>query len=212
MISKPKAIDLFCGAGGTSMGYHQAGFDMTGVDITNQPNYPFKFIQIDALKIDLSGYDCIFASPPCQGYTWATKRHRNLGKEYPELIIPTRKMLQKTNKPYVIENVIGAPLKNTIMLCGKMFDLGVIRHRLFETNFPISQPKHRKHNGTVKNGDYVTVASCGSDGKSALHLWKKAMSIDWMTRNEIKQAIPPAYTKYIGEILMQHIRSNFFEV
>ena len=205
MGARPKALDLFCGAGGASKGYHQAGFDMTGVDIADQPNYPFKFIQADALEIDLAGYDCVFASPPCQGYTWATKRHRNLGKVYPKLIEPTRERLVESGKPYVIENVPSAPIRHDLFLEGPMFGLGIIRRRYFETSFPISQPKKRKRSGTVKNGDYVTVASHGSDGRSALHLWKEAMDIDWMTRDEIKQAVPPAYTLYIGEILLQQM-------
>lgn len=196
-----KLLDLFCGAGGVSVGLNQAGIHVEGVDINPQPNYPFKFHLADALEFPLEGYDVYWASPPCQGYTWATKRHRNLGKEYPELIEPIRNRLIKTGKPYIIENVPGAPIRHDVFLEGSMFGLGVIRRRYFEASFPISQPKIRKRSGTIKNGDYVTVAGSGSDGSGRFDLWQHAMGINWMTRDEIKQAIPPAYGRYIGEIL-----------
>lgn len=204
-----KVLDLFCGAGGASMGLQRAGFEVVGVDINFQPNYPFEFYKDDALDFDLDGYDAYWASPPCQGYTWATKRHRDNGKEYEYLIEPIRDRFLKTNKPYVIENVPGSPIRHNLMLEGHMFGLGVIRRRYFETNFRVSQPKWRRRCGTVKEGDYVTVAGYGSDGSGDFDLWKEAMQIDWMTREELKQAVPPAYSQYIGEILYCQIRENY---
>ena len=165
-----KVLDLFCGAGGVAMGLHRAGLEVEGVDIKPQPNYPFKFYQADALKFQLDKYDAYWASPPCQAYTWATKRHRNLGKEYPKLIEPIRNRLVETGKPYIIENVPGAPIRHDLFLEGPMFSLGVIRRRYFETNFHITQPKKRQRSGTVKNGTYVTVAGYGSDGSGDFDL------------------------------------------
>lgn len=202
MVRAMKLLDLFCGAGGASVGYRRAGgFEVVGVDIFDQPNYPYDFIQADALKIDLSGYDVIHASPPCQNYCWCTTKARNQGKTYPDLIEPIRKLLIKSGKPYVIENVVGAPLLNPTYLEGTMFGLGVIRRRLFETNWWLPQPMYIPRKGTVKDRTYCSVAGNGGDGSNRVDDWKKAMGIYWMTREEIKQAIPPAYTEYIGEYL-----------
>ena len=132
-----KLLDLFCCAGGSALGYHRAGFDVTGIDIKQQPNYPYRFIQIDALSLDLDflrQFDAIHASPPCQSYSDLAKRNGN-GDQWPRLIEPIREMLTQTDRPWVIENVEGAPLLNPVVLCGTMFPgLRVIRHRLFETN------------------------------------------------------------------------------
>ena len=200
-----KLLDLFCGAGGCSAGYHKAGFECIGIDNKPQPNYPYEFIESDAIEFDIpKDIDIIHASPPCQKYSWAARRWKNI--ERVDLIPSTRQKLQMSGKPYIIENVIGAPLIKPITLCGKMFDLRVIRHRLFESNTYLSQPQHLPHNGTVRNHDYCTVAGHGGDGKSNLKLWKEAMDIDWMTRKEIIQAIPPAYTYYIGKQLMNYLQ------
>ena len=209
-----KLLDLFCGAGGASVGYRRAGFEVVGVDIVDQPNYPYEFIQADALEIDLSGYDAIHASPPCQGYCWSTARYRAKGKTYPDLIGATRDLLIDSGKPYVIENVPTAPLINPTYLEGTMFGLGVIRRRCFETNWWLPQPMYIKHRKPIKQlskigpiriltkSAYCQVTTSGSDGWSCrLADWRVAMGIDWMTRSEIKEAIPPAYTEYIGQYL-----------
>lgn len=204
---KPRLLDLFCGAGGAAMGYHRAGFEVVGVDIKPQPRYPFEFIQDDAIRYascgDMRQYAAIHASPPCQAYSWSAKRWN---KAWEDKVDETREILSWTGKPYVIENVLGAPLQYPVMLCGTMFELGVIRHRYFEIN-----PRHAwlvpdcQHNGSVSDGDYVTVAGHGGDGKAALHLWKAAMGIDWMTKEELTQAIPPAYTEWIGRQLLKAV-------
>lgn len=205
-----KLLDLYCKAGGGSYGYKKAGFDVVGVDIEHQPNYPYKFIQADAIEFlktaDLSAFDAIHASPPCQAYSWSAKRWN---KNYPDLVQPTRELLIKTGKPYIIENVIGAPLINPITLCGTMFGLKVIRHRLFESNIELQIPCKCFHNGSVKNGDYVTVAGHGGDSKDCkLSTWREAMGISWMNKNELTQAIPPAYTEFIGKQLIQYLHAQ----
>jgi DNA (cytosine-5)-methyltransferase 1 len=140
---KPRLLDLFCGAGGVAVGYSRAGFEVIGVDLRPQPNFPFQFIQADALSMNaefLASFDAIHASPPCQAYSDLAKRNRN-GDKWPKLIEPVRGMLSETGLPYVIENVEGAPLRNPTVLCGTMFKgLRVIRHRLFESNFFIMSP------------------------------------------------------------------------
>ena len=134
-MTRPKLLDLFCGAGGCSAGYAAAGFDVTGVDIHDQPHYPFRFVQTNALTVKfLQSYDAIHASPPCQNYCWSTAKPRAAGKVYPDLIAPTREMLVASGKPYVIENVPTAPLRYPTYLEGTMFGLNVIRRRSFETN------------------------------------------------------------------------------
>lgn len=200
-----KLLDLFCGAGGCSAGYSKAGFtSITGVDIESQPNYQFNFVQADALDFDLSEYDVLHASPPCQAYTWGTRKGRE--EKFPDLIGQVRKQLRESGKLYVIENVVGAPLKHPVMLCGEMFGLKVIRHRLFEVNIPVQQPRHLKHKGTVVSGYYVTVAGHGGDSKTfKLKDWRKAMGIDWMSKPELIDAIPPAYTEWIGKEIMRYL-------
>jgi DNA (cytosine-5)-methyltransferase 1 len=204
---------LFSGAGGAAMGYHQAGFEVVGVDNRFQGRYPFNFVLGDALSIGwrmmMTGrYDLVHASPPCQKYSDLQKR---TGKEYPDLIGPVREMLQDSGLPYVIENVDTAPLENPIMLCGTMFPgLRVYRHRLFETSFDIEAPSHPKHKALVYTFDkrkhhfgraltedmFVQVTG---GGNATIAEKRKAMGIDWMIHKEINEAIPPAYTKYIGE-------------
>ena len=214
---KPRLLDLYCGAGGAAMGYHRAGFEVVGVDIEPQPRYPFEFHQADALEFPLEGFDAYHASPPCQAYSVASRVHRNRGVEYPDLVGATRERLQGKNA--VIENVAGAPLKEPIMLCGTMFFLGVFRHRFFETSFPIWQPFHIKHNGRIGDGKYFSVAGGAGRWKSwgtvkrnvskgSVAEWREALGIDWMTRAELTQAIPPAYTQYIGQHLLAYLESK----
>ena len=209
---KPRLLDLFCGAGGAAMGYNRAGFDVVGVDINPQPNYPFEFHQADALggvlrnlgrRHWLTGFDAIHASPPCQAYSWSAKRWTAIERD--DLVAPTRDLLRAIGLPYVIENVVGAPLDSPIRLCGEMFGLEVIRHRLFESNVPMVEPSHPKHRGTVQDGTYVTVAGHGGDnikGRGGRAAKQKAMGIDWMTDVELNESIPPAYTEWIGRRLL----------
>jgi len=207
-----RLLDLFCGAGGAGMGYHLAGFEVVGVDINPQPHYPFEFHQADALEYVAEHgreFDVIHASPPCQEYS-TTKAMPNVG-EYPKLIEPVRELSLSTGKPYVIENVPGAPLDNPLLLCGSMFGLSLIRHRIFETRpviwFPPGpcQCRHlftnssRNYSSFENGATAITVAGNNyplSDGKIA-------MGVDWMTnRNELSEAIPPAYTEFIGKQLI----------
>lgn len=202
---RPLILDLFCGAGGASVGYKRAGFQVVGVDIAPQPNYPCFFIQMNALDCDyefLSLFDVIHASPPCQAYSVASAVARKQGKVYPDLVHPTRRMLIASGKPYIMENVPPAPMRPDICLDGSMFDLGVIRRRIFETNIPDIPiyPKPSSVEGTVIEGDYVTVAGKGGGSGSRLKVdWEAAMGIDWMSKKELTEAIPPAYTKWIGK-------------
>lgn len=205
-----KLLDLFCGAGGTAMGYHRAGFEIVGVDNRPQPNYPFEFVQADAMTYPLGGFDVIHASPPCQAYI---QRNKNLDTRHPKLIEPLRELLKASGVPYVIENVLPEVLNAPTMVCGTALGLKVIRHRYFETPFAMAFDLRCQHNGTVAEGDYAAVYAFGGKGltkdgvrdpKSAVGPeWDEAMGIDWMTKKELAQAIPPAYTEYIGRRVME---------
>lgn len=206
-----KLLDLFCCCGGISKGFHDAGFKCTGIDIKNNHKYPYDFIQKDIFDLDINfmqEFDLIHASPPCQSFTWSSAKHRNKGKTYPDLVADTRKLLQRTGRPYIIENVIGAPVRKDLVLCGVMFGLRVIRHRIFEIKgFTVLQPKHEKHKSGSTNSKgnpqsyYACVAGGGGDGYSyKLIDWQKAMGIDWVTKKEhLTQMIPPKYSEYIGK-------------
>jgi DNA (cytosine-5)-methyltransferase 1 len=216
-----RLLDLFCGAGGASSGYHRAGFDVTGVDSAPQRHYPFRFIQADALEYACEHgreFDVIHASPPCQAYS-AARTIRN--REHPDLIAAVRAALLAAGRPFVIENVPGAPLENPLMLCGTMFGLRVIRHRLFEIWpepiwFPPSPCNHNGRatsagnrqpgvtNGFATGHSYITVVGNSylmADGRAA-------MGIDWMNRHELSQAIPPAYTEWIGRQLLRQLEAQ----
>lgn len=200
-----KALDLFCCGGGASAGLSQAGFEVTGVDIEEQKNYPFTFIKSDVMELTvdfLKEFDFIWASPPCQKYTSAGTQWRLEGKEYPDLIEPTRELLKQSGKPYVIENVLGAPLINPITLCGTMFGLRTYRHRLFETNYPVNQPDHPEHiakntkmGRPPKDGEYLQIVG----HFSGVPLARKIMGLPNLNQYELAQAIPPAYSKYLAE-------------
>jgi len=204
---KPRLLDAFCGAGGCSVGYARAGFDVClGVDINPMPRYPFDFLQYSALDyLEKHGheYDFIQASPPCQAYSAASNVAKSNGNEYATFLPQTRALLQSLGIPYIIENVVGAPLQSPVMLCGTMFGLNVIRHRLFETSFdfaPSSMPicHHTKkvvaQGYAPKENEYHCVTGHFSDVAAA----KQAMAIDWMTSKELAQAIPPQYTQFLG--------------
>ena len=183
------------------MGYHRAGFEVVGVDIVPQKHYPFEFHQADALEYLAdygSEFDVIHASPPCQLYT--AMQHIVKSKDkWPDLIDPVRQLLLSIGKPFVIENVVGAPLRVDIMLCGTMFGLPIIRHRLFESNIsiPVLLP--------YCNHDKV-YDPWHKDGVDQRNKLTKAMGVDWfMNRHEIREAIPPAYTEFIGRQLKQYL-------
>ena len=208
---KPRALDLFCKAGGVSVGLERAGFDVTGVDIEPQPRYPFRFVCADALDLDLSGYDFLWASPPCQLFT--TFKHLTT-KIYQDLIEPIRAKLKASGKPYIIENVPGAPLQNPVTLCGAMFGLRVYRHRLFESNIELKEPIHPLHlQATVKcgrkpkPGDFVSIAGNVSDVKYC----GRAMGITWMSQSEIGEAIPPAYSEFLAHQVLDYFEMRNFK-
>jgi DNA (cytosine-5)-methyltransferase 1 len=212
---KPRLLDLYAGAGGAARGYQQAGFHVTGIDIKPQPRYAGdEFLQADALKfLDLClgaeiewDYDVIHASPPCQAFTNAQVIH---GREHPDLLTPTRTLLEQTGLPWVIENVPGAPMRKDLVLCGTQFDGlssengQLVRHRWFEFSDPSIAPSlvHPCRH------DRPTVSVFGHGGHiyHGVEDWKLNMGIDWMTRDELAQAIPPAYTQFIGEQLLAHL-------
>jgi DNA (cytosine-5)-methyltransferase 1 len=220
-MTRPRLLDLFCGAGGAAMGYHRAGWDVTGIDHRPQPRYPFTFIQGDALRppVDLRYYDAIHASPPCQAYS--VTRHIPGGRsDHPDLVAQTRAVLRASGRPYVIENVQGAPLeRGSVMLCGLMFELRVLRHRWFESSLLLLVPSHPSHRGErIGQRGMVCVqghGECGggvyADGRRRRYIpadhrtmaaWSAGMGIQWMTRRELAQAIPPAYTEHIGRQLL----------
>ena len=211
---RPRILDLFCCAGGAAMGYHRAGFEVIGVDIEAQPRYPFEFHEADALTYPLDGFDAIHASPPCQDYSRAM-RHLS-GGDYPRLIEPVRDMLQATGLPWVIENVPGAPLVTSptldgrygVELCGTGFGLRVYRHRLFETNWPIPAGPGCSHTRPALNPHR-------SEGREAIYrefgrgdpekVWAAEMGVEWMARYEVREAIPPVYTEWIGRHLIDMV-------
>jgi len=202
-----RILDLFCCAGGAGYGYHQAGYTVVGVDIDCQPRYPFQFYQADALDyLARRGheFDLIHASPPCQKYSRLNNLHKN---EYPDLVEKTRRLLVATGKPYVIENVPGAPLHSPLLLCGTMFGIKTLRHRLFETEpkiyFPPGQCQHtgrtarKGEQSKLANCDYITITGHNFLVEEARAIY----GTPWMTQYELAQAVPPQYTKWIGDEL-----------
>jgi len=218
-MTRPRLLDLFCGAGGAAMGYHRAGFDVVGVDIKPQLRYPFEFHQGDAMTWPLDGYDAIHASPPCQGYVqWQNLNAERYGSRvaHPMLIAPVRERLRASGLLYVIENVQGAPVVRMSMLCGSMFGLGLRRHRFFETNLLLLDHPSCGHTGDELavygklDGRRIWTRADGSEVRAVatLEQAQAVMGIDWMDWDEIKEAIPPAYTEHIGRQLLEHIHAG----
>lgn len=225
---KPRLLDLFCGAGGAAVGYHRAGFDVIGVDIAEQIHYPFAFYQHDALHARVAGcgrramgmrFDAIHASPPCQAYSsLSTVRQEN---DYPDLIAPVRDLLDDTGLPYVIENVPGSPIRGSLMLCGSSFGLGtgnyyLRRHRYFECNWDIGTlvpPCDHRGRPAILVAGHTSMTTVKPNGDARSYQGTneergEAMGIGWMTRDEIAEAIPPAYTELIGTQLLAHLNAT----
>lgn len=215
-MNRPRLLDLFCGAGGAAMGYHRAGFDVVGVDIAPQPRYPFEFLQHDAMEVlhDVADYgedvlhdsfehiDAIHASPPCKSFTRTGWSYRyGYHERHEDLLTLTRRSLQTTGLPWVIENVPGAPLRPDLKLCGCMFGLAELeRERWFEfwqPTFDLRSPCQRKHKPVSPRGH--------THYKGEADDWARAMGIDWMNGEGLAQAIPPAYTEHIGLQLLDHL-------
>lgn len=210
MSSKPLLLDLYCGAGGAAMGYARAGFDVIGVDSEPQKNYPFTFIQADALEYLRNVIKrprpimAVHASPPCQRWSAMSNCRPGLAADYQALIEPTRDLLKLLDIPWVIENVEGSPLVDPITLCGHMFGLELYRHRLFESNVALSEPVHVAHTKPAsKAGHWVPGTIMSVSGHVApIKVAREAMSIDWMNRDELVESIPPLYTEYVGRQLL----------
>lgn len=236
-VTRPKLLDLFCGAGGAAVGYARAGFEVVGVDLVAQPHYPFEFHNDDALEVlsawvtgancsDIlacAPFDAIHASPPCPRYS--VLRHANVtrGSDHPDLVAATREALEATGLPWVMENVPGAPMSPTVVLCGSMFGLGsgerqLRRHRLFESNVALMSPQCQ-HQGeaigvygggptgryTFENGIRKGLKGRRGGYQGRMDERREAMGIDWMNSKELNNAIPPAYTEFIGAQLIRAI-------
>lgn len=222
-MTRPRLLDLFCGAGGAGTGYDRAGFEVVGVDIEPQPNYPFEFVRADALSVlrgmtnypSFSGemwrpgyFAAIHASPPCQKFTAYRRRGGGVGDGYPDLIAPVREQLEQIGLPWVMENVARSPVRPLVHLCGSSFGLDVQRHRWFETDVPMMSPpcahglqKPRFPCATNRTNLRRTVEI--GVWRIPLPVQQQAMGIDWMTLAELTEAIPPAYTEYIGGHLLE---------
>jgi DNA (cytosine-5)-methyltransferase 1 len=216
---KPRLLDLYCCAGGAAKGYQRAGFHVVGVDKRPQPRYcGDKFVQGDALRFlgggGAVGFDAIHASPPCQAYC-ALTRASGTQDRHPDLIAPTREVLEASGLPYVIENVVEARpiMRDPVLFCGAAMGLDVVRHRLFEANWPLMSPGCAHEPGGTTTGRYVAFRpSKVAPGRKVpprrgRAAWREAVGIDWMTEPEVAQAIPPAYTEYIGHQLMQVVKT-----
>lgn len=213
----PRILDVYCGAGGAGMGYYRAGWHVVGTDLHPQPNYPFEFHQADALEVLaysgewISQFQAAHTSPPCQAWSKMSNCRPGLSEKYPALIEPTRELLQKhwSDVPWVIENVEGAPLVEPIMLCGHMFGYELYRHRYFESNVQLTAPMHPAHvkpaskAGHWKPGTIMSV----SGHVAPVKLAREVMDMDWTTRDELAEAIPPYYTEHIGRQLITALRS-----
>ena len=216
-MTRPLMVDFFCCAGGAGKGYHDAGFDLVGVDNRPQPNYPYEFVQADALTLMadvgfMRQFVAAHGSPPCGSRTAGAARWGTQGN-HPWLVPQTRELLTAWGGPFIVENVEPAvpDLRGPVVLCGTMFGLGVFRHRAFELSHEVALlvPPHTPHRGRVGDGTFVTVTGStgGRSKRDGIQHgrkadWVRAMGIDWMTVAEMSQAIPPAYTQFLGEALM----------
>lgn len=235
---KPRLLDMFCCAGGAGMGYHRAGFDVVGVDIAPQPRYPFEFVQADCIALDrewVSSFDAIHASPPCQAHS-SISRVSGRQEHHVDLIEETRELLEASGLPWIMENVVGAPLRDPTLLCGTMFGLQTScgaelrRHRLFETSFSIPLVPECQHGQAVVGvyGGHAhdrrrkTITITGNTPQQnvvrnrsrltfSVDEARRAMGIDWMTMAGLSQAIPPAYTEWLGKQLIAHIAAPSLE-
>lgn len=223
-MTRPRLLDLFSGAGGAAMGYHRAGFDIVGVDNVRQPNYPFEFHQADAMTYPLDGFDAIHASPPCHDHSTVTGRNRkaNGWKGTGWMLTGTIERLLELQVPWVVENVEGARMPShvySLRLCGSSFALDVRRHRKFASNLLMLSPfcahhtqvpRFRSLDSRRPDGSLATVVGVHGhlNYPGEKELREQAMGIDWMTTAELSQAIPPAYTQWIGEQLMSHLGST----
>lgn len=214
-MSRYRLLDLFCGAGGASKGYALAGFEVVGVDVKPGKRYPYEYWRRDVMELtpeDLSQFDVIHSSPPCQLFSITRNLRNAQGKSSTklDLIEPTRELIRQSGKPYVIENVPGAPLVNPIQLCGSSFGLLVRRHRLFESNIRLrgSQCDHKAQGRPV--GVYGSlndeIPNGGRTAKTIVE-GKAAMGIDWMIWSELVEAIPPAYTEFLGRQIIETLES-----
>lgn len=218
MSDRLRLLDLFCGAGGASMGYHRAGFEVVGVDTAPQPNYPFRILQLDVFGVTPENIRCCFdavhASPPCQFATAYKRRPSHVGKS-PNLIPQTRELLVRAGLPYVIENIEEARehLHDPLRLCGSSFGLDVRRHRLFESNIPLVAPPCNHGWQTPRFAQATNRANLRRTVE--VGVWRiplerqhEAMGVDWMTREELSEAIPPAYTEFVGRQLAGYVRAR----
>jgi hypothetical protein len=225
---RPRLLDLFCCAGGAAMGYHRAGFDVFGVDVAPRPNYPFPRHQGDAMSYltalitsgEIEQYAAIHASPPCQdkcALTVGTNASQGWGGTHRDLVAPTRELLEVSGLPYVIEQPNGkAEIRKDLSLCGEMFGLGVLRHRNFELGrWTVARPAHPRHRGYVRGyrhgvyreGPYVAPYGSGG-GKATVPEMQTAMGITWTkVREELTEAIPPAYGEWIGRAYLATVHS-----
>lgn len=236
-----KLLDLYSCAGGAAKGYSDAGWDVYGIDIDDQPRYPFAFRQGDVIEVmrdlldgdvltfsngavlDIGDFDAIHASPPCQAFSKTKTLHTN---EHPDLIAPTRELLVESGLPWVIENVVGAPLISPVKIEGRHFGmtapdvdgvpLKLVRPRLFESNTPLGPPSQ-----WVPNKDLVTASVYGAGGGWTprhrdnpdrrggyiphIDVIKELLGIDWMTKHELSQSIPPRFTAWVGRQLMERM-------
>jgi DNA (cytosine-5)-methyltransferase 1 len=201
-----RALDLFCGAGGASAGLVAAGFEVVGVDVEPQPEYPFAFVQADALEFPLDGFDFVWASPKCQAFT-AYRRRPDHVRPVENQIPVVRAHLRASGAPHVIENVPGAPLESPVTLCGSMFGLDVKRHRCFETSFPVAPPP-------CDHGRWAPRFPCATNRKNLrktvevgvyripLDVQRRAMGIGWMSLGRLSQAVPPAYAEFLARAFL----------
>jgi DNA (cytosine-5)-methyltransferase 1 len=228
---KPRLLDLFCGAGGAGKGYADAGFEVVGVDVKPQPRYPFVAFEADApdflrglvagalvLGFYLRDFAAIHASPPCPRYSAGSTNWNGRPGDHPDLVGPMRELLDATGLPYVMENVPGAPMRNHVQLCGSSFGLRVRRHRFFEVNWPLLVPPcnhwwqasntNRLRSGYVPPENAIVPVYGGGQAGFTVEMCREAMGIDWMTTDELNDAIPPAFTEHIGGALLDALRAK----